>query len=57
MPAGEAAELGRRVLEAATNGGSSLGVSDLEVCLLDREHESRKFVRLPADQVQSTLGG
>jgi proteasome alpha subunit len=57
MPAGEAAKLGRKALEAATNGGSNLGVSDLEVCLLEREREGRKFVRLPDDRVQSTLDG
>ena len=57
MPAGEAAKLGRKALEAAANGGASLGVSDLEVCLLERQGEGRKFVRLPADQVQSTLDG
>ncbi len=55
MPAGVAAALARRALEAGTNGGSSLGVDDLEVCLLERERPGRKFVRLSADQVQSML--
>ena len=41
--------------KAGTNGGSSLGVDDLEVCLLERERPGRKFVRLSADQVQSML--
>jgi proteasome alpha subunit len=57
MPLGEAAKLARKALEAGTNGGSSLGVSDLEACLLDREREGRKFVRLSADQVQDMLDG
>ena len=57
MPAGEAAALGRKALEGGTNGGSSLGVSDLEVCVLERGREGRKFVRLSADQVQSMLDG
>ena len=57
MPAGEAASLARRALEGGTNGGSSLGVSDLEVCVLERVREGRKFVRLSADQVQSMLDG
>jgi proteasome alpha subunit len=55
MPAGAAAALARKALEGGTNGGSSLGVADLEVCLLDRERLGRKFVRLSADQVQSIL--
>lgn len=57
MPLGEAAALGRRALESGSNGSSSLGVKDLEVCLLDRERMGRKFVRLSADQVQDMLDG
>jgi proteasome alpha subunit len=57
MPAGEAAALARRALESGTNGGSTLGVSELEVCTLERGREGRKFVRLSADQVQSMLDG
>jgi proteasome alpha subunit len=57
MPLGEAAKLGRRALEAGSNGASSLGVRDLEVCLLDRQRTGRKFVRLSADQVQDMLDG
>jgi proteasome alpha subunit len=57
MPAGGAAALARRALEAGTNGGSSLGVDDLEVCLLERAGDGRKFVRLSADQVQDMLDG
>ncbi len=55
MPAGAAAALARKALEAGTNGGSRLGVDDLEVCLLERERSGRKFVRLSADQVNSML--
>ncbi len=55
MPAGAAAGLARKALEAGTNGGTRLGVDDLEVCLLERERPGRKFVRLSADQVQGML--
>ena len=55
MPAGVAAGLARKALEAGTNGGTTLGVDDLEVCLLERERPGRKFVRLSADQVLSML--
>ncbi len=57
LPAGEAASLAKRALEAGSNGGSALGVQDLEVCILDRAREGRKFVRLSADQVQDMLDG
>jgi proteasome alpha subunit len=57
MPAGDAANLAKRALEAGTTGGSSLGVKDLEVCMLDRAGDGRKFVRLSADQVQAMLDG
>ena len=57
LPAGEAAGLARRALEAGSEGGSSLAVNELEVCLLDRERSGRKFVRLSADQVQDILDG
>ncbi len=57
LPAGEAASLAKRALESGANGSSSLGVTDLEVCLLDRSREGRKFVRLSADQVRQMLDG
>ena len=57
VPAGEAAGLARPALEAGSDGGCTLGVDDLEVCLLDRERSGRKFVRLSADQVQGILDG
>ncbi len=57
MPAGEAANLARRALEAGSDGGSSLGMNDLEVCLLDQTRMGRKFVRLSADQIQDMLDG
>ena len=57
LPAGEAAGLARQALEAGSEGGSSLGVDELEVCLLGRERSGRKFVRLSADQVQNILDG
>ena len=57
LPAGGAANLAKQALEAGANGSSSLGVVDLEVCVLDRAREGRKFVRLSADQVQDMLDG
>ena len=57
LPAGEAFKLAKRALEAGSSGGSSLGMDDLEVCLLDRKRIGRKFVRLSADQVQDMLDG
>jgi proteasome alpha subunit len=56
MPAGEAAAVGRKALEAGTMGGSALLVANLEVCLLDRERRGRKFRRLSAEEVEGMLG-
>jgi proteasome alpha subunit len=57
MPAGEAAALGRKALEAGTTGSSALPLDNLEVCVLDRERGGRKFRRLSAEEVQGMLGG
>lgn len=56
MPAGEAAALGRKALEAGTTGSSALEVDSLEVCLLERERRGRKFRRLSAEEVEGMLG-
>jgi proteasome alpha subunit len=55
MPAGEAARLARRALNAGAEQGSELGVESLEVCLLDRSREGRKFCRLSTDEVRVML--
>lgn len=57
LPAGEAAGLARQALGAGSEGGSDLGVNELEVCILDRERSGRKFVRLSAEQIQDILDG
>ena len=55
MPAGEAARLGRKALERGTEGGNTIRVENLEVCILEREREGRKFRRLSADDVRGIL--
>ena len=57
MPAGEAAQLGRRALSAGAERSSELDTGSLEVCLLDRDRTGRKFCRLSADEVQGMLDG
>ncbi|MBW2314062.1 MAG: proteasome subunit alpha [Deltaproteobacteria bacterium] len=46
---------GRDALGRAENGDPDLGAANLEVCLLEREHEGRKFRRLPQDEVAGLL--
>ena len=55
MPAGDAARLGRRALNAGAERSSELGAASLEVCLLDRSRTGRKFCRLSTDEVQGML--
>lgn len=57
MPAGEAANLGRRALSAGAERSTALDADSLEVCLLDRERTGRKFCRLSTDEVQGMLDG
>jgi proteasome alpha subunit len=52
-----AAGLGRRALEAAREGGGSLTPENMEVCVLSRAGDRRKFRRLSADEVSSLLAG
>ena len=56
MPAGDAASLGRRALDAGAERSSELDASNLEVCLLDRNRTGRKFCRLSTEEVQGMLG-
>ncbi len=56
MPAGDAASLGRRALDAGAERSSELNASNLEVCLLDRNRTGRKFCRLSTEEVQGMLG-
>lgn len=55
MPAGDAARLGRRALNAGAERSSELGAASLEVCLLARSRTGRKFCRLSTDEVQGML--
>ena len=56
MPLGEAVELGKSALERAAEGEPSIDVKNLEVCVLERERQGRKFVRLNSDRVGELLG-
>jgi proteasome alpha subunit len=50
MGLGEAVSLGRKALTQASNGSSKLDHESLEIVLLDRRRDGRKFRRLrPAD--------
>jgi proteasome alpha subunit len=51
IPLGEAIGLAKSALERATEGEPSIDVKNLEVCLLERERQGRKFVRLNSDRV------
>lgn len=55
MPAGEAAALARRALDAGAERSSELDATSLEVCLLDRNRTGRKFCRLSTEEVQGML--
>ncbi len=56
MPAGGAAKLARRALDAGAERSSELDATSLEVCLLDRNRTGRKFCRLSTEEVQGMLG-
>ena len=56
MPAGDAAKLAKRALNAGAERSSELDVKSLEVCLLDRSRTGRKFCRLSTEEVQGMLG-
>jgi len=55
IPLGEAIGLGKSALERATEGEPGIDVKNLEVCVLERERQGRKFVRLNSDRVQELL--
>jgi len=54
LPLGDAVRLGRRALQPASGGGR-LDSSSLEVSVLERAREGRKFSRLSAEEVQGML--
>ena len=51
----EALRVGRDALSRAENGNPNLGASNLEVCLLDRNQEGRKFRRLAPGEITRLL--
>ena len=55
MPLGEAVGLGKSALERGAEGEPSIDVKNLEVCVLERERQGRKFVRLNSDRVGELL--
>ena len=55
IPLGEAVGLGKSALERAAEGEPSIDVKNLEVCVLERERQGRKFVRLNSDRVGELL--
>jgi len=54
LPLGDAVRLGRRALEPASGGGR-LDATSLEVSVLERAREGRKFRRLSAEELQGML--
>ena len=56
MPLGDAARIGRSALERAAEGEPRVDPENLEVCVLDRSRQGRKFRRLSTDMVKELLG-
>ena len=57
LPLGDALRLGRESLQRAENGLPDLPADHLEVCLLDRRIEGRKFRRLDRDEIRRSIEG
>ena len=55
IPLGEAIGLAKSALERSAEGAPSVDVANLEVCVLERERQGRKFVRLNSDRVGELL--
>ena len=55
IPLGEAIGLAKSALERSAEGEPSVDVKNLEVCVLERERQGRKFVRLNSDRVGELL--
>jgi proteasome alpha subunit len=53
----DAAKLGRKALGRVSNGEADLDESNLEIAVVDRRREGRKFLRLPTDEVRELLAG
>jgi proteasome alpha subunit len=57
LPLGDAVQLGKATLERAGNGATRVEVRNLEVAVLDRRRNGRKFRRLSAEELTGILGG
>ena len=56
MSLGDALQLGRRALQRAADGQPQVSPENLEVCVLDRNRQGRKFGRLSTDKLLESLG-
>ncbi len=55
LPLGDAIRLGKAALERAVNGDFRIEVQNLEVGVLERQRQGRKFRRLSADELRGIL--
>lgn len=56
LPLGETMALGRRALQRGSDGAPLVEPENLEICVLERFRQGRKFRRLPADMIKKELG-
>jgi len=56
MPLGDAVHLGNRALQRGNEGSGKLGYDSLEIALLDRRRQGRRFKRLRGDEIDKLLG-
>ena len=56
LPLGETMTLGRRALQRGSDGAPLVEPENLEICVLERSRQGRKFRRLPADMIKKELG-
>jgi proteasome alpha subunit len=57
LPLGECLKLGAKALERAADGQPTVPPENLEVCVLEKAREGRKFRRLSTDEVRGLLAG
>ncbi|MEM7413720.1 MAG: proteasome subunit alpha [Myxococcota bacterium] len=55
LPLGDCLKLGRQALERAADGQPTVPAENLEVCVLERARNGRKFRRLSTDEVSGLL--
>ena len=56
LPLGETMTLGHRALQRGSDGAPLVEPENLEICVLERSRQGRKFRRLPADMIKKELG-